>query len=161
MLFISYRIVKLSSPHVNVMIIAGAIIFYATVILFGVDENISSFAVADGLCQARVWLCVIGFSLLFGTIFAKAWRIYYIFHNLRPNRKVVSNCNSRIMVIATSSKNYILQEIGDIYLFGIVATLLILDVIFMLFTTSFSSAILRREEKELEGDDVSSNSYHS
>ena len=84
------RIVKLSSPYVNVMIIAGAILFYLTVILFGVDENVASFSTVDGLCHARVWLCVIGFSLLFGTIFAKAWRIYYIFNHSRPNKKVVS-----------------------------------------------------------------------
>ena len=84
------RIVKLSSPYVNVMIIAGAIVFYLTVILFGVDENVASFSTVDGLCHARVWLCVIGFSLLFGTIFAKAWRIYYIFNHSRPNKKVVS-----------------------------------------------------------------------
>jgi len=71
------------------MIIAGAIIIYTTVILFGVDENIASFSVVDDLCHARVWLCVIGFNLLFGTIFAKAWRIYYIFNHLRPNKKVV------------------------------------------------------------------------
>ena len=81
---------KLSSPHVNVMIIAGAIVFYTTVILFGMDENTVSLPVVDGLCHARIWLCVIGFSLLFGTIFAKAWRIYYIFNRLRPNKKVVS-----------------------------------------------------------------------
>ena len=72
------------------MIIAGAIIFYTTVILFGVDENIASFSVVDGLCHTRVWLSVIGFSLLFGTIFAKAWRIYYIFSQSRANKKVVS-----------------------------------------------------------------------
>ena len=72
------------------MIIAGAIVFYVTVILFGVDENITSFSVVDGLCHARVWLCVIGFSLMFDTIFAKAWRIYYIFNHLKPNKTVVS-----------------------------------------------------------------------
>ena len=73
------------------MIIAGAIVFYVTVILFGVDENITSFSVVDGLCHARIWLCVIGFSLLYGTIFAKALRIYYIFNHLKPNSKVVCN----------------------------------------------------------------------
>ena len=78
------------------MIIAGAILFYLTVILFGVDENVASFSFVDGLCQARVWLCVIGFSLLFGTIFAKAWRIYYIFSHLKPNNKAVCS-NAEIL----------------------------------------------------------------
>jgi len=70
---------KPTSPYVNVMIIAGAVIFYITVILFGVDENVASSSTVDHLCQTRVVLAAIGFSLLFGTIFAKAWRIYYIF----------------------------------------------------------------------------------
>ena len=95
-LFALHRIVKLSSPYVNVMIIAGAIVFYVTVILFGVDENITSFSVVDGLCHARVWLCVIGFSLLYGTIFAKALRIYYIFSHLKPNSKVVCNITGKL-----------------------------------------------------------------
>ena len=80
-LFQTFRLVKLTSPYVNVMIIAGAVIFYITVILFGVDENVASFSTVDHLCQIKIWLVAIGFSLLFGTIFAKTWRIYYIFNH--------------------------------------------------------------------------------
>ena len=47
------------------------------------------------------------------------------------------------------------QEIKDIYLFGIVAVLLVFDIVFMIPTTAVSSAILRREERELEGANVS------
>ena len=65
----SYRYVKSNNPYVNVMIVIGAVILYVTVILFGVDENIASDSVVDGLCQTRVWLCVIGFSLLFGSYY--------------------------------------------------------------------------------------------
>ena len=73
------------------MIVAGAVVFYLTVILFGVDENVASYSTVDGLCHARIWLVAIGFSLLFGTIFAKVWRIYYIFnYAIKPNAKFVS-----------------------------------------------------------------------
>ena len=41
------------------------------------------------------------------------------------------------------------------YLFGIVAVLLLIDVVFMIPPTAISSAMLRREERELEGDNVS------
>ena len=92
--YISYfsycRLVKLSSPYVNIMVVAGAILFYLTVILFGVDENVSSYSQVDGLCHARIWLVAIGFSLLYGTIFAKTWRIYYIFNHAKPNSNFVS-----------------------------------------------------------------------
>ena len=73
------------------MIVAGAIVFYLSVILFGVDENVASESTVDGLCHARIWLVAIGFNLLFGTIFAKVWRIYYIFnYAIKPNAKFVS-----------------------------------------------------------------------
>ena len=85
-----HRLVKLGSPNVNIMIVAGAIMFYMIVILFGVDENVASYSTVDGLCHARVWLVAIGFSLLYGTIFAKTWRIYYIFNYAKPNIKFVS-----------------------------------------------------------------------
>ena len=89
---VSYcRLVKLGSPYVNVLIIAGAVVYYVVVILLGVDENVASYSTVDGLCHARVWLAMIGFSLLYGTIFAKTWRIYYIFSHTKPNSKFVSS----------------------------------------------------------------------
>ena len=48
-----------------------------------------------------------------------------------------------------------IQEVKDFYLFGFVALLLILDMIFMLCTTLISSAILRRKERELSSNNVS------
>ena len=81
---------KLGSPYVNIMISAGAVVFYVTVIMFGVDENVASHSTVGGLCHARIWLVAVGFSLLFGTIFAKVWRIYYIFNYGKPNSKFVS-----------------------------------------------------------------------
>ena len=82
---------KVGSPYINIMIVAGAVLFYVTVILFGVDENVASYSKVDELCHARIWLVAIGFSLLYGTIFAKTWRIYYIFSHSKPNSKFVSS----------------------------------------------------------------------
>ena len=47
------------------------------------------------------------------------------------------------------------QQIQDIYLFGIVAVLVVFDIIFMLPPTIISNSTLRREERELEGSNVS------
>ena len=87
---------KLSSPYVNIMIVAGAVVFYVAVILYGVDENVASYSTVDGLCNARIWLIAIGFSLLYGTIFAKTWRIYYIFSHTKPNSKFVSSLSNEV-----------------------------------------------------------------
>ena len=78
-MYFPHSYVANSSLCVNIMIIAGALILYIVVILFGVDENIASYSTVNDLCHGRVWLSVIGFSLLVGTIIAKSWRIYYIF----------------------------------------------------------------------------------
>ena len=72
------------------MIAAGVVVLYVTVITFGVDENIASYSTVDNLCPTRIWLVSIGFSLLYGTIIAKTWRIYYIFSHTKPNTKIVS-----------------------------------------------------------------------
>ena len=87
---ILFRLVKLGSPYVSIMIVAGAIMFYAIVFLFGVDENVASLTIVDGLCHARIWLVSIGFSLLYGTILAKTWRVYYIFNYTTASSKLVS-----------------------------------------------------------------------
>ena len=38
--------------------------------------------------QAVIWLATIGFSLLFGTMLAKTWRVYYIFRSIKLKKKV-------------------------------------------------------------------------
>ena len=87
---LSHRLVKLGSPYLNVMIVAGAVVFYVMIILFGVDENVASYSVVNGLCHARIWLVSIGFSLLYGTILAKAWRVHHIFNHTKPGSRFVS-----------------------------------------------------------------------
>jgi len=49
----------------------------------------------------------------------------------------------------------ILQELKDIYLFGIVGVLILIDIIILTPPTAVSSAILRREQEEIEGEEVS------
>ena len=47
------------------------------------------------------------------------------------------------------------QEVKDIFLFGIVAVAVLIDIIFMIVTTAVSNARLGREYREIEGDEVS------
>jgi len=43
----------------------------------------------------------------------------------------------------------------DIYLFGIVGALVLIDIIILIPPTAVSSTILRREQEEIEGEEVS------
>ena len=97
------------------MIIVGAVVFYTMVILFGVDENVASDTTVNGLCHARIWLASTGFSLLYGTVLAKTWRVYYIFSYTKPNSKLVSIAMNQSTYIANlnyrKSKIYICLEL--------------------------------------------------
>ncbi|XP_041352639.1 gamma-aminobutyric acid type B receptor subunit 1-like [Gigantopelta aegis] len=72
--FKTARIINMSSPNINNLILFGCITVYTYVFVHGLD--ISQFPIA---CQAKGYLIVIGFSLVFGSLFAKTWRVYVIF----------------------------------------------------------------------------------
>jgi len=114
------RVVRLSSPKLNYLIIAGALILYITLYLvvypnngsnpfaFEVICNVSHLSVIRTIrCVTHILylirlylylLCVhmqifyasgIGVSLCVGTIQGKMFRIFYIFRNPSPVKKVV------------------------------------------------------------------------
>uniref|UniRef100_A0A1X7VVZ8 G-protein coupled receptors family 3 profile domain-containing protein n=1 Tax=Amphimedon queenslandica TaxID=400682 RepID=A0A1X7VVZ8_AMPQE len=112
------KVIKLSSPYLNIVIIIGAMLFYLDIILFGMDEAIIPTSVLNGLCMARVWIVVFAFTLLFGTLFAKTWRVYYIFHSSFHQRK--------------PSK----WVIKDGFLILMIGVLLIIDCVFMICFTA-------------------------
>ena len=73
------------------MIGAGAIVLYVNLYFF-VIPTVDQIAVSV-LCNITPWLTAIGYSLCYGTIVAKMTRVYYIFNNPKPQRKMVSVCD--------------------------------------------------------------------
>ena len=80
-----HKVIKASSPYLNLVIVLGCImgflsIFFMTTenLRFYVEINMTAFPY---FCNARLWLLTIGFTLAFGALFAKTWRIYVIFRN--------------------------------------------------------------------------------
>ncbi|XP_068141556.1 gamma-aminobutyric acid type B receptor subunit 2 [Drosophila tropicalis] len=79
--FRKLKAIKLSSPKLSNITAVGCIFVYATVILLGLDHStlpsaVDSFAT---VCTARVYLLSSGFSLAFGSMFAKTYRVHRIF----------------------------------------------------------------------------------
>ncbi|XP_016945132.2 gamma-aminobutyric acid type B receptor subunit 2 isoform X1 [Drosophila suzukii] len=79
--FRKLKAIKLSSPKLSNITAVGCIFVYATVILLGLDHSTlpsaeDSFAT---VCTARVYLLSAGFSLAFGSMFAKTYRVHRIF----------------------------------------------------------------------------------
>jgi hypothetical protein len=74
-------VVKNTLPVVNVCLCIGSILAYAIVLFMGIDENLT--ADASFACHCTIWLACFAFSLMFGSLLAKAWRIYFIYYNLK------------------------------------------------------------------------------
>ncbi|XP_069491948.1 probable G-protein coupled receptor 156 [Ambystoma mexicanum] len=110
--FKNNRIVKMSSPNLNVVTLIGSGLTYASGYLFGIQEhNMAPGASIETLIQMRIGMLYLGISLVFGPILGKSWRLYKVFTQRVPDKRVI---------------------IKDIQLLGIVAGLLFLDILLLL-----------------------------
>ncbi|XP_043471237.1 gamma-aminobutyric acid type B receptor subunit 2 isoform X2 [Leptopilina heterotoma] len=89
--FRKHKSIKLSSPRLNNMAAVGCGLVYGAVVLLGLDhatlpDSDDYFPV---VCTARVYLLSAGFSLAFGSMFTKTYRVHRIFTRSRSG--VVKN----------------------------------------------------------------------
>nr|XP_036673184.1 gamma-aminobutyric acid type B receptor subunit 2 isoform X2 [Drosophila suzukii] len=120
------RYIKMSSPHLNNLIIVGCMMTYLSIIFLGLDTTLSSVAAFPYICTARAWILMAGFSLSFGAMFSKTWRVHSIFTDLKLNKKVIK----------------------DYQLFMVVGVLLFIDI--AIITTWQIADPFYRETKQLE-----------
>ena len=83
-----FRYIKMSSPYLNNLIIIGCMLTYSSVIFLGLDSTLTSVETFPLICTARAWLLMAGFSLAFGSMFSKTWRVHSIFTDVKLNKKV-------------------------------------------------------------------------
>ncbi|XP_041663831.1 probable G-protein coupled receptor 156 [Cheilinus undulatus] len=103
--FKNNRIVKMSSPNLNVLTLFGSVLTYISGFLFAVDERTYS-GTSTAVLLARVWTLCVGSTLVFGPILGKTWRLYRVFTQRVPDKRVI---------------------IRDIQLMGLVALLILVD----------------------------------
>ncbi|XP_034937802.1 gamma-aminobutyric acid type B receptor subunit 2-like, partial [Chelonus insularis] len=127
------RYIKMSSPHLNNLIIVGCMLTYSSVIFLGLDSTLSSTTAFPYICTARAWLLMAGFSLAFGAMFSKTWRVHSIFTDVKLNKKVIK----------------------DYQLFMVVGVLLVIDLVIM--TTWQVADPFYRETKRMEAYSLPSN----
>ena len=80
-----FRLIRLTSPNLNYLIGSGAILLYIAIIVTVLPAKSAVFA--GILCNLRDWLTGFGYSLCYGTILVKMWRVYYIFNNPSSQKK--------------------------------------------------------------------------
>nr|XP_006824877.1 PREDICTED: gamma-aminobutyric acid type B receptor subunit 2-like [Saccoglossus kowalevskii] len=94
------RLIKMSSPNLNNVIIIGCVLIYVMVSLLGIDRNILHYdSQLEVLCQIRMWILAFGFTLSFGAMFSKTWRVYTIFTNKTLQKRVIKDHRLLAMVV--------------------------------------------------------------
>ena len=82
-------VVRASSPFFNNLILFGAIIGLSSAIAYSIEPGLDQVDTVAGACLARPWLVTIGFSLVFGCLFAKTWRVHKIFNDQSASTSVL------------------------------------------------------------------------
>ncbi|KAM9247553.1 putative G-protein coupled receptor 156 [Leptosomus discolor] len=114
------RIVKMSSPNLNIVTLLGSGLTYTSAYLFGIQEQ--SLLPGDSvekLIQVRLCLLCVGTSLVFGPVLGKSWRLYKVFTQRVPDKRVI---------------------IKDLQLLAMVAALVLADAV-LLLTWVFSDPV--------------------
>ena len=75
---------KNTLPFVNVGFCIGSVMAYLVVLFLGIDENYVTDASFS--CHLTIWFAAIAFSLLYGSLLAKAWRIYYVYYHFKLHK---------------------------------------------------------------------------
>lgn len=68
--------------------LVGVIVCFTSVILLGLDGQIVSPEMYPYVCQGRAWLLTIGFTLGYGAMFSKVWRVHRLATKTKNTVKV-------------------------------------------------------------------------
>ncbi|KAA0201470.1 hypothetical protein HAZT_HAZT003674, partial [Hyalella azteca] len=80
------RMMRMSHPACNNVTLGGSILCFSSVFLLGLDGRFIPEENFAYLCTARAWILSFGFSLAYGSLFSKIWRV----HRLSTKSKVES-----------------------------------------------------------------------
>ncbi|CRL02846.1 CLUMA_CG015802, isoform A, partial [Clunio marinus] len=70
------RVIQQSHPVCNTIMLFGVITCLVSVILLGIDGQFVDPWTYPKICQARAWILSTGFTLAFGAMFSKVWRVH-------------------------------------------------------------------------------------
>ncbi|EDV21426.1 uncharacterized protein TRIADDRAFT_30267 [Trichoplax adhaerens] len=85
------RFIKMSSPNLNYCILNGCIMCYLSVVFLGLDGRFIPAIQRQYMCTIQIWFLSLGFTIAFGAVTVKTWRIYRIFFNASGLKLVVKD----------------------------------------------------------------------
>ncbi|KAM4795578.1 putative G-protein coupled receptor 156 [Rhinophrynus dorsalis] len=91
------RIVKMSSPNLNLVTLLGSSLNYISAFLFMVPEHTVSM---ETIFQVRISLLYVGVSLVFGPLLGKSWRLHRVFTHRVPDKRVIIKDMTLLILVA-------------------------------------------------------------
>jgi len=86
--------IRLSSPMMNNYILLGCLLGYLEIVILGFDFTFKDDATVGLICNMQVVIMAISFTLAFGGLVAKTWRVFRIFqHNNKIQSGNISNAS--------------------------------------------------------------------
>lgn len=89
--FFINRVIQWSHPACNTVMLCGCCICLGAAVALGVDGRWVQPQHFAGLCAARAWLLATGFSMAYGAMFTKVWRVHRHTTKPKPETKVLSH----------------------------------------------------------------------
>jgi len=65
--------------------LSGCVLSLSSIYLFGLDGQIISPAVFPNICQIKTWVLSIGFTLGYGAMYSKVWRVHRLHTSQKKN----------------------------------------------------------------------------
>ena len=101
--YAKHKIIIASSQKLNYVIIAGTFFAYTTIVILAILESPLGRAMSDELfktiCVVRIWILPLSFTLSYGTMLAKAWRIYRIFNDPWVSKRPLKDYHLMLVVL--------------------------------------------------------------
>ena len=99
--FRNRTIIKASSPHINNIVIFGCIMIFLSIASYiFVANSILSEITRTWLCNFTLWFVFCGFTLAFGSLAVKTWRVYRIFQNPWSKRRLYKDSSLYCIIAA-------------------------------------------------------------
>lgn len=81
----SFRVIAQSYPACNTIMLSGCVLSLSSIYLYGLDGQLISPAVFPNICQIKTWVLSIGFTLGYGAMYSKVWRVHRLHTSQKKN----------------------------------------------------------------------------
>ena len=87
----NYHSIKATSPNITHLVFSGCYLFSIALLIMSVQNTFTfpphiNSALYSVFCNLFTWCFLLGYSLIFGTICTKIWRVYRLFRHFRNAR---------------------------------------------------------------------------